>query len=100
MKRPPCAARRPPRTPKRRHPVPRHPLPAVLLTIALAASAHAASTPPGVNLRWDNCFADGGVQNKAFACDTNVGLERLVASIELASPMLDVSGMEIIVDIG
>ena len=49
----------------------------------------------GVNLRWDNCYSDGGVVNKTFACDTNAGSERLVMSFVLDSPKTDVSGMEI-----
>jgi hypothetical protein len=66
-----------------------------IMTVALAASAHAATTPPGVNLRWDSCYADGGVINKTFACDTNTGSERLVMSFVLDADMLDVSGQEI-----
>jgi len=48
---------------------------AALLVLAFALTARAASTPPGVSLRWDNCFSDGGVANKDFACDTNSGSE-------------------------
>src|SRR5262245_57794964 len=73
---------------------------ALVLTIALSASAHAGTTPPGVNLSWDACLADGGVQNKSFACDTNAGSERLVVSIALGSALANVSGFEINVDIG
>ena len=55
---------------------------AAVLVPLLVAPAFA-----GVNLRWDQCFSDGGVQNKTFACNTNVGVERLVMSLVLDSDM-------------
>jgi hypothetical protein len=58
--------------------------------LAWATGAFAA----GVNIRWDHCYGDAGVANKAFACDTNTGVERLVLSFELDSPVPDVSGLE------
>ena len=68
--------------------------------ILLASGAQAAAvSPPGVNLRWDACYGDGGVWNKTFACDTNGGTERLVGSFELAQPFNQVSGLEIYVDL-
>lgn len=75
-----------------------------LLLLALVLSpvhAHAAATsPPGVNLRWDQCYGDGGVQYKNFACDTNTGSDQLVGSFELASEIPGVNGLEINVDLG
>jgi len=65
---------------------------------AVAVPASAAVSAPGVNIRWDNCFADGGVWNKLFACDTNTGSESLVLSYALDTQMTNVSGNEIIVD--
>jgi hypothetical protein len=66
-----------------------------LLALALMPGhAHAASaSPPGVNLRWDNCYGDGGAWNKNFACDTNIGSERLVGSFELDQPFAQMSGV-------
>ena len=61
----------------------------------IASAALAAPTLPGINVRWDNCYADGGVMNKAFACDTNTGSELAVLSVQLDTAMPDVSGMEI-----
>ena len=71
-----------------------HSILAALCTIALAASALAAPTLPGINIRWDNCFADGGTMNRAFACDTNAGAELAVMSLQLDSSMPSASGME------
>lgn len=68
---------------------------AVVLVTALATSALAAPTLPGINVRWDNCVADGGVMNKVFACDSNAGSDLLVFSLQLDTPMSPVSGMEI-----
>jgi hypothetical protein len=82
-----------------------HPVTRILLVLvacaipAISAPARAAVSPPGVNIRWDNCYDDGGSANRVFACDTNSGSEQLVCSFVLASPMSDVSGNEIVVDI-
>src|SRR5262245_29751113 len=71
-----------------------------VLTIVLATSAHAGTSPPGLNLRWDQCYGDGGVQYRNFACDTNTGNERLIATFELAAaPAVPVSGLEVYVNI-
>ena len=73
----------------------------LLLWLALLASSAraAAVSPPGVNLRWDNCYGDGGVWNKTFACDMNSGSERLVCSFELADAFPQVSGAEVYLDL-
>jgi hypothetical protein len=81
----------------------RRPICLLLLLVAIASAppAHAAATsPPGVNLRWDQCYGDGGVQYKQFACDTNTGSDQLVGSFELASGIPGVTGLEITMDIG
>jgi hypothetical protein len=74
---------------------------AALLAMALAFSSPAlvSAAPPGVNLRWDQCFSDGGTANKTFACDTNAGSERLVMSFVLDSDMSQVSGNEVVLKI-
>src|SRR5262245_25335510 len=72
---------------------------AAAVILALAVNANAAVSPPGVNIRWDQCYIDGGPANKTFACNTNVGTDRLMLSFVLDAPMSDVSGMEIVVDL-
>lgn len=69
------------------------------LVLALAVPARAALSPPGVNIRWDHCYDDGGALNRAFACDTNAGSERLVLSFALDADKSNVSGQEIVVDL-
>jgi hypothetical protein len=66
----------------------------LLAALSSAAPALAATSPPGVNLRWDHCFVDGGAANRNFACDTNAGSDRLAMSFELAGPLPDVVGVE------
>ncbi|MCE9628124.1 MAG: hypothetical protein K8R56_09435 [Candidatus Eisenbacteria bacterium] len=72
----------------------------LLALIGLSHSALAATSAPGFNLRWDQCYADGGTWNKNFACDTNAGSDRLVVSFELANTLTQMSGVEISLDIG
>jgi len=72
----------------------------MLLAIALAVPGTVLAAPPGVNLRWDHCYGDGGVQAREFACDTNSGSERLVASFELASDLPVVTLFELYVTVG
>jgi hypothetical protein len=67
-----------------------------LLALALAPAAHAGDE---LYLRWDNCFGDGGVYNKTFACDTNTGSETLVGSFRMAATTDQVTAVEIIVDL-
>jgi hypothetical protein len=75
-----------------------------LVFVALVASttiAYAvAPNAPGVNLRWDQCYADGGAWNKSFACDTNTGTDRMIGSFELASEMASpATGLEVYMNI-
>jgi hypothetical protein len=71
--------------------------PVLVLTalVTLASPALAA----GVNLSWDACTAEGGVQNKTFACDTNSGTRVLYGSFVLASDQAHFVGIEVTVDI-
>ena len=74
----------------------------VLVTVAILTllPAHAlAVQQQGVSLRWDKCFSEGGLDNKMFACNTNAGSDRLVATCTLDHDMSNVSGFEITVEI-
>lgn len=62
------------------------------LCLLAATPSLAGTSAPGVNLRWDQCYGDGGVWNKNFACDTNSGTDHMVASFELADDYPQVSG--------
>jgi len=66
-----------------------------LLTASLIATTASAATLPGINIRWDQCFSDGGVMNKTFACNTNTGSEQAILSLQLDSEISRTSGMEI-----
>ena len=67
-----------------------------LALVLLATAAHAA---PGVNLRWSQCFGDGGIQNRNFACNTNSGSEVLVCSFVLAADLAQASEVDTRIDI-
>jgi len=45
----------------------------------VATTVHAA----GLAVRWGTCLGDGGIANRSFACDTNAGSERLLASFAI-----------------
>jgi hypothetical protein len=68
----------------------------VILAIALVSSRAQAA---GLGLRWDNCYADGGLNNKFFACDTNAGNETLVGSVFLTKDAPQRNGVELIVSL-
>ena len=74
-------------------------LPSQLLTLLLLAAFAGPAAAAGVNLSWDACTPDGGVQNKTFACNANSGGNSLFASFALASDMANVIGIEAKVDI-
>src|SRR5262249_39155322 len=67
----------------------------VALAPLLAATAHAGT----LQLRWNACFGDGGVVNRSFACDTNLGSEQLVATFTLPSPVDSVTTITAFVQI-
>lgn len=62
-------------------------------TVTLAAEATAA----GVNFSWDACTAEGGVQSKTFACNTNSGSRAAWGSFIVAAAQDSFVGVEIIV---
>ncbi len=68
---------------------------AILLATAIHATAHAGV----LNMRWDRCWGDGGVMNKNFACDTNVGQQVLVGSFISPVAVPNVISNEIVIDI-
>ncbi len=68
---------------------------ALLLLVAAPAMGGA-----GVSLRWFSCFPDTASRwNRSFACDTNVGAERVVGSFQIGQIMPEVTGNEIVVDL-
>lgn len=72
----------------------------LLLSTALAAlTVSTVRAGPGTNLRWTDCFGDGGAFNRSFACDTNAGSNILVSSFQLSEPMFNVVGTEVRIEI-
>jgi hypothetical protein len=52
-----------------------------------------------VFLRWNQCYGDGGVQNKTFACGTNAGAEVLTGGFALGADLAQVSGNEVTLEL-
>ena len=70
----------------------------LLCGMLLAASATLASAA-GLNLRWNQCAGDAGVQNLTFACNTNTGNRGLVGSFVVDADIPIVNGNELVVDL-
>ena len=68
---------------------------ATCLLLSVAPCARAA----GLNLRWDQCYGDGGVFSKTFACDTNAGTNVVVGSFVLSSDLAGVTFLELDLDV-
>ena len=66
----------------------------VAAMLLVASSAFAG----GVNLRWTDCFGDGGAANRTFACASNLGTNSLVASFSVDTDLLQSSGQEVVMD--
>jgi len=67
----------------------------VAAAMLITASAAFAG---GINLAWATCAQDGGLQNKAFACNLNTGSNVLSSSFVLDADLADVSGNETVFD--
>jgi hypothetical protein len=63
----------------------------LLLLFATVSRAHAGDE---LYLRWDNCIGDGGVYNRTFACDTNLGAETLVGSFRLDQDLAEMTSIQ------
>ncbi len=68
------------------------------IVAGLAMSASVASAD-GLNFMWNDCPADGGVQNRVFACASNAGTNSLVASYIPPAGITGASGIEVVVDL-
>jgi hypothetical protein len=63
----------------------------LLLLLVAVSAAHAGDE---LYLRWGNCIGDGGVYNRTFACDTNLGVETLVGSFRLDQDLADMTSIQ------
>ena len=72
----------------------------LLCGMLLAFTASLAAAAPGVNLKWNACFGDGGLLNRVSTCAVNIGTNALVGSFELgAAGLSGASGVEVVVDV-
>ncbi|MFN8587693.1 MAG: hypothetical protein U0704_07795 [Candidatus Eisenbacteria bacterium] len=68
---------------------------ASLIACLFATSAFAG----GMNLRWDACAGQGGVVNKAFACNTNSGTDYLFVSFVSDTALPQILGVEFSIEV-
>lgn len=71
----------------------------LLCSALLALTASVASAAPGINFAWNNCFSDGGVPNRNFACNVNTGSNVAVASFVAPAGVVAMSGNEVVIDL-
>lgn len=73
---------------------------AVLCGLLGALVATQASAAAGVNLRWSNCFSDGGAIDRTSACNSNLATAgTLVGSFETSAPVTGVRQLNFTVDL-
>lgn len=69
-----------------------------VLLLALSSIPGAAFAQGGINLSWTDC-GSAGQRVKTFACDTNTGSQRMVASFVSPVPLDHFVGMEGVIDL-
>jgi hypothetical protein len=70
----------------------------ILFAALLVATCPAPGRAAGVCLAWTQCYGDGGVQLRTFACNTNAGSNRLVASYVAPAGITQLTGNEVTID--
>ena len=71
----------------------------LLLVAALLAWTASLASAGGVNLAWNDCYGGGGVVNRPFACNSNVGFNDLFVSFDPPVDIPDLNGSNPIIDI-
>ena len=67
----------------------------LLISIAWLALTASVASAGGIKLAWNDCLGAGGVTNRTFACDTNVGSNDLCASFDPTVDLPDVNGLNV-----
>lgn len=73
--------------------------PLTMLLIAGLAASSVVHADPGVNLSWDACSPEGGIQSKTFACNSNSGTRSMWGSFILSGDQPNFVGIEATIDI-
>src|SRR5439155_27051829 len=95
----PCQPKRTPVSTDRRKSLMKRTLLASGMVAAMLFVASSAFAQSGINLRWTNCAAVGGLDNRTFAGLSNLGVNTLAGTFILPSDLPRVSGNAIIVDL-
>jgi hypothetical protein len=67
----------------------------VVAAMLFAASSALAG---GLNLAWNNCVSEGGVQNRTSACALNTGSNTMTGSFVPTADLTGVTGIEVVLD--
>ena len=54
----------------------------IVFAAILMTAAAGVSSADGINLAWNECLGAGGLTNRSFACNTNIGINAMVASFD------------------
>jgi hypothetical protein len=71
----------------------------LLLSLAWLALTASIASAGGLKLAWNECLGAGGVSNRTFACNTNVGSNDLYVSFDPPQDIADVNGLNAHVDL-
>lgn len=72
----------------------------VVWVVLLVVTTRPALAATGIGLAWDHCQGEAGaMQNKAFACNTNAGVDIAYATATLAAPIASVDGFDLVLSI-
>ena len=70
------------------------------MTMLVATFFHASTAlAGGLNLAWDNCASDGGLQARVSDCLTNTGSNTLVGSFVPIADIAGITGVEYVLDV-
>jgi hypothetical protein len=71
----------------------------LLLAGALIVGTASFASAEAISMFWDDCGAGGGVQNKTFACTSNVGQGDLYISVDPPAGVVNTNGHNHIIDL-
>ncbi|MFN8589520.1 MAG: hypothetical protein U0704_17140 [Candidatus Eisenbacteria bacterium] len=69
------------------------------LVIGMLVTGASLVSAASVNLAWNDCIGDGGVQNKTFACASNTGNHDLYGSFVPPAGITAMTGLEAVLDL-
>ena len=71
----------------------------ILIAVGLPLLTASIASAGGLKLAWNECLGAGGLSNRTFACDTNVGNNDLYVSFDPPQDIAGVIGLHAYVDL-